>query len=86
MFRSVQLSRLLDADVWLKVESVNGIASFKSRGATVAISRAVGDRGVAEIVTSSTGNHGQGVALASPHRGVDCHVFMPAEPNPVKRR
>ncbi len=84
MFQSTQLSRYFDADVWLKVESINPIASFKSRGATVAIARALADHSVAEIVTSSTGNHGQGVALASKLRGISCHIFMPAEPNPVK--
>ncbi len=84
LMRSVHLSKALDADVWLKVESTNTIASFKSRGATVAITRAISGRGVTEIVTSSTGNHGQGVALASQQRGIPCHVFMPADPNPVK--
>lgn len=84
LFRSEQLSRQLDADVWLKIESINPIASFKSRGATVAISRAIASRGISEIVTSSTGNHGQGVALASRLHGVASHVFMPSNPNPVK--
>jgi threonine dehydratase len=84
LFRSEQLSRQLDADIWLKVESINPIASFKSRGATVAISRAISRHGITEIVTSSTGNHGQGVALAAGLRHVTSHVFMPSNPNPVK--
>jgi threonine dehydratase len=86
MFRSVQLSRELDATVWLKVESVNSIGSFKGRGATTAITRAMRARpSITEIVTSSTGNHGQGVALASSVLGIPCRIFMPATPNPVKR-
>jgi len=84
LYRSEQLSTWFDADIWLKVESTNPIASFKCRGATTAIARATTGSGVAEIVTSSTGNHGQGVALASRLLGVPCHIFMPAEPNPVK--
>ena len=86
LFHSVHLSSLLDANVWIKVESINTIGSFKSRGATVSIGRAIDERGTHEIVTSSTGNHGQGVALASLQRGIDCHIFMPAKPNPVKLR
>ena len=84
LYRSVHLSSWFDADVWLKVESANPIASFKSRGATTAISRALSARGIDEIVTSSTGNHGQGVALASSLLDVPCRIFMPADPNPVK--
>ncbi|CAB4925104.1 unannotated protein [freshwater metagenome] len=84
LIHALHLSRLLDADVWIKVESINSIGSFKSRGATVAIGRAIDRRGVTQIVTSSTGNHGQGVALASLQRGIECHIFLPAEPNPVK--
>jgi threonine dehydratase len=84
LYRSVQLSHWFDADIWLKVESINPIASFKCRGATNAIAAATASGAVTEIVTSSTGNHGQGVALASSLLGVTCHVFMPAEPNPVK--
>jgi len=85
MYRSVQLSDWFEADVWLKVESINPIASFKSRGATVAISRAQQAAPISQVVTSSTGNHGQAVALASGIRGLPCQVFMPADPNPVKR-
>ncbi len=84
MFRSVQLCEWFRADVWIKCESVNPIASFKARGATTAIGRALASRRVPEIVTSSTGNHGQGVALASRLAGIACHVFVPADPNPVK--
>jgi len=84
LFRSVQLSRYFDADVWLKVESANPIASFKSRGATTAITRAARTGAATEIVTSSTGNHGQGVAYSCQRLGTPCHIFMPAEPNPVK--
>jgi threonine dehydratase len=84
LFRSVQLSAALDAEVWLKLESANPIASFKARGATTAIGRATRERGVRQIVTSSTGNHGQGVALACRLREIPCHIFMPVDPNPVK--
>ena len=74
-FRSVQLSRYFDADVWLKVESANPIASFKSRGATTAIFRATRGGQAAEIVTSSTGNHGASTAAYAARAGLPCVIF-----------
>jgi threonine dehydratase len=83
LVRSELLSRALSADVWIKNETVSPVASFKLRGAIVALLRTSDLRGA---VTSSTGNHGQGVALAARMLGVPSHVFLPDEPNPVKRR
>lgn len=72
--------------MWLKVEAVSPVASFKARGALTALLRAR-DRGpLGGVVTSSTGNHGQGVAFAARTLGISAHVFMPERPNPVKRR
>jgi threonine dehydratase len=86
LVRSELLSRALRADVWLKNETVSPIASFKLRGALTALLRAR-DRGDAsEAVTSSTGNHGQGVAAAARTARVAAHIFLPHGANPVKRR
>jgi threonine dehydratase len=86
LVRAELLSRALGADVWIKNETVSPIASFKLRGALTAVLRArdVGARPGA--VTSSTGNHGQGVAYAARVAGWPAHVFLPREANPVKRR
>lgn len=86
LVRSELLSRALDAEVWLKNETVSPIASFKLRGALNALLRARETRGAVEAVTSSTGNHGQGVAYAARATGVAAHVFLPVGANPVKRR
>ena len=86
LVRSELLSRALAAEVWLKNETVSPIASFKLRGALTALLRARGAGGVTEAVTSSTGNHGQGVAYAARAAGVTAHIFLPHGANPVKRR
>lgn len=86
LVRSELLSRALSADVWLKVETVSPVASFKARGALTGMLRAQEQGPVAGAVTSSTGNHGQGVAFAARALGLPAHVFMPERPNPVKRR
>lgn len=83
LVRSELLSRALGADLWLKVETVSPVASFKARGALTALLRA---GHVPGAVTSSTGNHGQGVAFAARTLGIPAHVFLPERPNEVKRR
>ena len=86
LVRSELLSRALAAEVWLKNETVSPIGSFKLRGALVALQRARDAGARAGAVTSSTGNHGQGVAYAARAMGVASHVFLPRGANPVKRR
>ncbi len=85
LVRAEILSRALGADVWLKLETVSPIASFKLRGALTAVSRAMAAGEIASACTSSTGNHGQGVAYAARLLGLPAEIFLPAAPNPVKR-
>jgi threonine dehydratase len=85
LVRSELLSRALDADVWLKNETVGPVASFKARGALTAVLRGRDRGAVGGAVTSSTGNHGQGVAYAARAVGWPAHIFLPEGANPVKR-
>lgn len=86
LLRSAALSDLLGADVWLKIETASPIASFKARGALNHIISAL-DRGPAETaVTSSTGNHGQGVACAAALLKIRSDIFLPLGSVAVKRR
>jgi len=85
LLRSEILSRAMSADVWLKLETVSPIASFKLRGALAVLSRAQEASGLASACTSSTGNHGQGVAYAARLLGLAAEIFMPEAPNPVKQ-
>ena len=80
LVRSLLLSRQLGCELWVKNETVSPIASFKWRGA---LNDILGDP--SDVVTSSTGNHGQGVAWAARVAGVGAHVFLPHGANPVKR-
>ena len=84
LVRSELLSRAFAADLWLKFETVTPVASFKLRGALNAMLRARERSGASRFVTSSTGNHGQGVAYAARLLGLSAEVFMPADGNPVK--
>ncbi len=85
LVRSELLSRLFEADVWLKIETATPIASFKLRGAFNALLAARQTSGLKHAVTSSTGNHGQAVAFAGRSLGVPVDIFLPENPNPTKR-
>ena len=81
LVRSLLLSRELGCDLWIKNETVSPVASFKWRGALNDILR----EPATSVVTSSTGNHGQGVAWAARVAGIPAHVFLPLGANPIKR-
>lgn len=81
LVRPLLLSQQLGCELWVKNETVSPIASFKWRGALNAL---LHDR-TNGVVTSSTGNHGQGVAWAAREVGVAAHIFLPLGANPVKR-
>ncbi len=57
------LSRRVGGEVYVKYENMSPIRSFKARGAIYCLSRLAADK--AGVVCASTGNHGQGVALAA---------------------
>ncbi|MGE0116448.1 MAG: threonine/serine dehydratase [Dongiaceae bacterium] len=77
LYRSEALSRAFDGEVWLKLETATPIASFKLRGALnhLLVARAAGS--LTSAVTSSTGNHGQGVAYAARLLGLKADIFLP---------
>lgn len=83
---STGLSDLLDAEVWLKVETISPIASFKARGALNHILRALETGACNGAVTSSTGNHGQGVAYAAKLVNVPADIFLPVGSVSIKKR
>jgi threonine dehydratase len=71
---------------YLKVETGLPTGSFKPRGALVALAAQLERGPVSEVVASSTGNHGAAVAWAAKTLGVAATIFLPANPNPIKRR
>lgn len=81
LVRAMLLSWDRNCDLWIKNETVSPIASFKWRGALNALLR----EPARAVVTSSTGNHGQGVAWAARVAGIPAHVFLPLGANRTKR-
>jgi threonine dehydratase len=71
------LVRLDGTEVYLKLENLQPIGSFKLRGALNAIGGASPEELRAGVVTGSAGNMGQGVAWAARELGVPCTVVVP---------
>jgi threonine synthase len=71
-----RLSERLDAQVWLKVEGANPTGSFKDRGMTMAISKAL-EEGAKAVVCASTGNTSASAAAYSARAGLRCVVLIP---------
>lgn len=77
---------LVGAELFFKCENFQRVGAFKLRGATNAIFSLSDKAAHNGVVTHSSGNHAQAVALASRHRGIDAHVVMPRTAPSVKRR
>src|ERR1041384_6146417 len=71
---------LLDApaEIYLKLENLQPIGSFKIRGAANAIARLSPERVEHGVVTASAGNMAQGVAWCARELGVPCTVIAPS--------
>jgi threonine dehydratase len=85
----VLTSRTLDevagCHVFLKCENFQRVGAFKFRGAYNAISRLSDAERAAGVITHSSGNHAQGIALAASLLGVPAVVVMPEDAPPNKR-
>ncbi|HWM84823.1 MAG TPA: pyridoxal-phosphate dependent enzyme [Kofleriaceae bacterium] len=79
------LTGRLGAPVWLKLESDLPTGSFKPRGALHALASRLDRQVVREVVACSTGNHGAAVAYAANVMRVPATIYLPRNPNPVKR-
>jgi threonine dehydratase len=75
-----------DEEAWLKIETGLPTGSFKPRGALFGLATALKRQPVEEVTACSTGNHGAAVAFAAKTLGVRATIFLPENPNPVKRR
>ena len=65
------------AEIYLKLENIQPIGSFKLRGAYNAARQADPARVASGLSTASAGNMGQGVAWAAQEVGVPCTVIVP---------
>ena len=79
------VSEITGANVRLKCESLQRAGSFKIRGAYNFVSQLSDEQVASGIITYSSGNHAQAVALSGKLRGVRAVVVMPTTAPKVKR-
>src|SRR5689334_25328770 len=83
---SETLDRLAGRRVFLKCENLQKVGAFKYRGATNAVRKLSDAQAARGVVTHSSGNHAQALALAARMRGVPAYIVMPTTASAVKRR
>ena len=74
------------AEIWLKLENLQPIGSFKLRGAANAVLSAPRDALSDGLVTTSTGNMAQGVAWMARELGVPATIVVPDNASAGKAR
>lgn len=70
------LSQRTGAKVWIKYEGMNPTGSFKDRGMTMAVSKAV-EHGAKAVICASTGNTSASAAAYATHAGITAAVLVP---------
>ena len=85
LVQAERLGRDSETQIYLKLETDLPTHSFKPRGAIYALMKNLQQRGVNGVVAASTGNHGAAVAYAARLAKLPATIFLPENPNPIKR-
>jgi threonine dehydratase len=81
------LSRRVGAEVWVKHENHTPTGAFKIRGGLVYLNEVRrANPGLRGVVTATTGNHGQSIALAATRLGIDATIVAPHGNSAEKNR
>ena len=82
---SATLDALSGRRLWFKCEVFQKTGSFKFRGATNAVRMLTDAEAARGVVTHSSGNPAQALALAARMRGIPAHVVMPSNSAEIKK-
>ncbi len=85
VLRSQYFDRATGASVFFKCENFQKVGAFKFRGAANAVLSLSDEEARRGVVTHSSGNHAQALALAAQLRGIRATIVMPAGAPAVKR-
>src|SRR4051794_36613930 len=80
------LDRLAGRQLFFKCEQFQKSGSFKFRGASNAVLKLPDAEARRGVVTHSSGNHAQALALVARLRRIPAHIVMPRNASPTKRR
>lgn len=76
LLHAPRLSKRLGVELWLKWEASNPTGSYKDRGMTVAVSKAV-EEGAEAVICASTGNTAASAAAYAARAGIPALVLTP---------
>ena len=79
------LNRIVGADIYFKCENLQRIGAFKFRGAFNSISRLSEEEKARGVITYSSGNHAQAVALVGRMLNIQTTIVMPNNAPETKR-
>jgi len=79
------LNQKVGAQVYLKCENLQKVGAFKFRGACNAVYSLTDEEASHGVVTHSSGNHAQALALAAKMRGIPAYIVMPNNAPQVKK-
>jgi len=79
------LDQRVGAQVYLKCENMQKVGAFKFRGACNAVYSLSDEEAARGVVTHSSGNHAQALALAAKLRGIPAYIVMPSNAPQVKK-
>ena len=79
------LNQQVGAQVYLKCENLQKVGAFKFRGACNAVYSLTDEEAAHGVVTHSSGNHAQALALAAKMRGIPAYIVMPSNAPQVKK-
>ncbi len=79
------LNRLAGRRLFFKCENLQKVGAFKYRGATNAVRKLTDAEAALGVVTHSSGNHAQALALAARERGIPAYIVMPKTAPLVKK-
>ncbi len=80
------LDKLAGRKLFFKCENFQKVGAFKFRGACHAVMKLTAGEAGKGVITHSSGNHAQALALAASMHGIEAHVVMPDNAPGVKRR
>ena len=85
VFTSSTLNKLVNAKVFLKCESFQKVGAFKFRGAYNAISQLDSRQKSKGVITYSSGNHAQAIALVCQMLNIKAYIVMPNNAPIIKK-
>lgn len=87
VLKSASLNTIFGCDLYFKCENLQKIGAFKMRGASHFIQKLLlqtNQPNELKVVTHSSGNHAQAVALAAKQNGIKAFIVMPSNAPMVK--